>query len=97
MADQNVASDKGDGNHDNQLQHVLSDKDKERINRWAFVGEQIIHGRPSGIDNSVSTFGNVLDFRISCLSFLYSFMTLVPNINYNADYTLLFQISAAVT
>lgn len=35
----------------------------ERINRWAFVSELCIHGRPSGVDNTVSTRGQAVLFR----------------------------------
>ena len=35
----------------------------ERINRWAFVGEMCIHGNPSGVDNTVSTFGKAVIFK----------------------------------
>jgi len=37
----------------------MTDRDLKLINDWAFIVEKIIHGRPSGIDNSVSTYGTV--------------------------------------
>lgn len=27
------------------------------INSWAFQGERVIHGNPSGVDNAVGTWG----------------------------------------
>ncbi|XHG03581.1 hypothetical protein AWENTII_006882 [Aspergillus wentii] len=34
----------------------------DAINRWAFVGEMCIHGRPSGLDNTVATMGKAICF-----------------------------------
>jgi len=33
------------------------------INDWAYVGEKCIHGNPSGVDNTVATFGGGVVFR----------------------------------
>ena len=37
----------------------------EEVNRWAFVGEKVLHGTPSGVDNSVSVFGGALAYTKS--------------------------------
>ncbi|XP_058491111.1 mevalonate kinase [Solea solea] len=37
-------------------------EDLELINSWAFRGEMIIHGNPSGVDNAVGTWGGMLRF-----------------------------------
>ncbi|XP_069850783.1 mevalonate kinase-like isoform X2 [Dipodomys merriami] len=37
--------------------------DLELINKWAFQGERVIHGNPSGVDNAVSTWGGALHYQ----------------------------------
>jgi cystathionine beta-lyase/mevalonate kinase len=32
------------------------------VNRWAFVSEKILHGTPSGVDNSVAVYGGALAY-----------------------------------
>ncbi|KAF6082167.1 mevalonate kinase [Phyllostomus discolor] len=38
-------------------------EDLELINKWAFQGEKVIHGNPSGVDNAVSTWGGALRYQ----------------------------------
>lgn len=40
----------------------FTEKDLDLINSWAFVGETILHGKPSGIDNTLVTYGGAKFF-----------------------------------
>lgn len=40
-----------------------SEQELELINYWAFQGEKIIHGNPSGVDNAVGTWGGFLRYH----------------------------------
>ncbi|KAF4613766.1 hypothetical protein D9613_007877 [Agrocybe pediades] len=45
-----------------QGRRAISNETAEEVNRWAFVAEKILHGNPSGVDNSVAVFGGALAY-----------------------------------
>lgn len=41
---------------------TLDTSRKDFISRWAYMAEKIFHGTPSGLDNTVCTFGSMIGF-----------------------------------
>jgi len=45
----------------------LTETERDYICRWAYTAEQVLHGTPSGIDNSVATHGGVVAYRAGAM------------------------------
>ncbi|XP_062942777.1 mevalonate kinase [Cynocephalus volans] len=61
-----------------------TEEDLEFINKWAYQGERVIHGNPSGVDNAVSTWGGALRYqqgKISSLKRPLALQILLTNTN----------------
>ncbi|CAJ2631613.1 unnamed protein product [Trifolium pratense] len=56
--------------------HSFGEKELDLVNKWAFEGEKIIHGKPSGIDNTVSAYGNIISFKSGKLTQMKSNVSL---------------------
>ncbi|KAJ0232338.1 Mevalonate kinase [Hirschfeldia incana] len=70
-----IASSSSDNTHGDGWSS-LDETNLELLNRWAFEGEKIIHGKPSGIDNTVSAYGNMIKFCSGEIARLQSNMPL---------------------
>uniref|UniRef100_A0A8D0RYN7 Mevalonate kinase n=1 Tax=Sus scrofa TaxID=9823 RepID=A0A8D0RYN7_PIG len=53
-----------------------TEENLELINKWAFQGERVIHGNPSGVDNAISTWGGALRYQQGKISPLKRLPTL---------------------
>lgn len=56
--------------------HDWTEEELELINRWAFEGEKVIHGNPSGVDNAVSVFGGALRYKSKAIEHLHEMPSL---------------------
>ncbi|EGD78365.1 hypothetical protein PTSG_09431 [Salpingoeca rosetta] len=50
--------------------------DLDAINAWAFLSESIIHGKPSGLDNTISCFGGAVSFASGKFNRVSTFQSL---------------------
>jgi len=43
--------------------NVITREQADVVNAWAFLAEKVIHGNPSGVDNTVAALGGAIAFR----------------------------------
>lgn len=59
---QATESDPGHVHVSHQGRRAIPPAVAEEINRWAYVSEKVLHGTPSGIDNTIVVFGGALSY-----------------------------------
>lgn len=47
---------------------ILTERELTAVCDWAFTAEQVLHGKPSGIDNSVATHGGVVAYTAGTMT-----------------------------
>ena len=67
---------------DTMTNGCINEKRLKLICDFAYISEQILHGRPSGIDNTASTYGGLIEFHNSKVCHDNNFQKIVlKNIN----------------
>lgn len=46
-----------------EVEETFTETQLNLISKWGFCAEKIIHGNPSGIDNTICTYGSLVSFR----------------------------------
>lgn len=57
-----TTGDTGHANISHQGRRAIPQPIADEVNRWAFIGEKVLHGNPSGVDNATAVYGGAIAF-----------------------------------